>query len=816
MGTGYFSTNSAPISDESGNRIVDWLSRIPPFASLPESERKALSPAIYPEAIPEGTILFLQGTSRVENVYLVKTGILELQDRQPIETTGTNGSKESELFAPQCEGFLLDLAHQSRILSEGDIFGATSMLLNAGLADKSVKARRDTVLWVVPGHVFLDLCNRHPVVTEFFTGTFTRKMMDASYASMIVSRQARSFLQDIAPFSFLPEAEIARIASELSIVFHPQNHVIFSQGSSEIAYLVLIQKGAAERYFEEGNHLILHDRMGEGSLYGGISMLLNNAIAIRSLKATENTYCYVWPKERFLETCNRFEHFRAFFTDTFGKWMLDRSYAAIVAQMIHAGETTAPSHLDQPIEGIYQANIVHCPMDMPIRTVAERMGHHRCSSILVTDRQGKFIGIVTESDLRKKVIAAGLDIQEPVAAIMSSPLRGISPKVPIFDAMMVMMQQGVKHLAITDARDTVVGILTNRDILAARGHSPLNLMREIQASGSLDEMARLHRQLPAVIQHLIRCGAKAENLTRMITTVSDMILVKILDMAIETIGPPPCRFAFMVLGSEGRKEQTLKTDQDNAILYEDPPESSGETVRSYFLALGETVCNWLNQAGYEFCQGGVMAKNPLWCQPVSVWKRYFSNWTHQAEAEDLLQASIFFDFRGGYGDMALVRDLRRYLMETLLGWAGFFRHMTENALYFRPPVGFFRNFVVQSKGEYRDSLDIKSAMMPIIDIIRIYALKYGVAETNTPERMLQLVHRKKLAWEAYKEMEHAYGFLMQLRFSRQVHGLLIDRTEANNFVNPKELTQIERTMLKEIFIRIERMQQHVRFEFIGS
>jgi CBS domain-containing protein len=555
--------------------------------------------------------------------------------------------------------------------------------------------------------------------------------------------------------------------------------------------------------------------MGEGSLYGGISILLNNAIAIRSLKATEDTYCYVWPKQRFLETCNRFEHFRAYFTDTFGKWMLDRSYAAIVAQMIHPGEK-ASGHPDQSIEGIYQREIVHCPMDMSIRSVAERMGQHRCSSVLLTDRQGKFIGIVTDSDLRKKVIAVGLDIQEPVAAIMSSPLRGISPKVPIFDALMVMMQQGVKHLAITNAQDTVVGILTNRDILTARGHSPLNLMREIQASDSLDEMAHLHKQLPAVIQHLIRGGAKAEHLTRLITTVSDMILVKILDRTIETIGRPPCRFAFMVLGSEGRKEQTLKTDQDNAIIYEDPPESSAETVRSYFLELGDTVCSRLNQVGYDFCQGGVMAKNPLWCQPVSVWKRYFSNWTHQAEAEDLLQASIFFDFRGGYGDMALVRDLRRYLMETLLGWAGFFRHMTENALYFRPPVGFFRNFVVQSKGEYRDSLDIKSAMMPIIDIIRIYALKYGVAETNTPERMLQLYHRKKLAWEAYNELEHAYGFLMQLRFSRQVHALLIDRTEANNFINPKELTQIERTMLKEIFIRIERMQQHIRFEFIGS
>ncbi len=168
--------------------------------------------------------------------------------------------------------------------------------------------------------------------------------------------------------------------------------------------------------------------------------------------------------------------------------------------------------------------------------------------------------------------------------------------------------------------------------------------------------------MPAVVQNLIRNGAKAKNLTRLITTVSDTILVKLLDMAIARIGQPPCRFAFMVMGSEGRMEQTLKTDQDNAIIYEDPSESSAEEVRAYFMALAETVCTWLDQVGYDFCKGDVMAKNPKWCQPVSVWKQYFSNWTHQAEAEDLLQASIFFDFRGGYGDMAIVSDLRQYLM----------------------------------------------------------------------------------------------------------------------------------------------------------
>lgn len=792
MGDQYFSTAPDPgASVTMDYRTVAWLSQIPPFASLPESELEAIINAIHVEVVPQGTIMFLQGRSQVENIYIVKSGMLELHDHQPGERI------------------------QKRALKEGGIFGGISMLLNAGVSLKTAKATRVSTFYVIPGGAFQDICNRYPFVPRFFVDSFSQKMMDASHDSMVVSGQAEQFLLSIDPFSFLPESELARIASELSVVYHPKKQVVFTQGISRIDALYIIQKGATERYFEESNHIRLHDQISEGSLFGGISMLLNNSIAIRSLKTTENTYFYTWPRQQFLDVCNRFESFSDYFTDTFGKRMLDRSYASIVAQTIHPREESF-LYLNRSIESIYQRNIVYCLIDMTIQSAAELMTRLRCSSILVKNAVGDFIGIVTDNDLRKKVIATGLSILEPISAIMSTPLRSISQKALVFEALMSMIQENVKHMAVIGPNDKVVGIITNKDILDSQGQSPLFLIREIQSSDSLDEISHLHKQLPAVIQNLIRNGAKAENLTRLITTISDTILVKLLDMAIEKIGQPPCRFAFMVMGSEGRKEQTLKTDQDNAIVYEDPSESFAKDVRSYFMSLGETVCTWLDQVGYELCKGNVMAKNPQWCQPVSVWKQYFTTWTRQAEAEDLLQASIFFDFRCGYGDTTIVSDLRQYLMDTLLGWAGFFRHMTENALHFKPPLGFFRNFIVESRGEHRDAFDIKRALMPIIDIIRIYSLKYGIAETNTHERMLQLYHKKKLTWETYSELEHAYGFLMQLRFSRQANAVLVDGTGPNNYVNPKKLTRIEQTMLKEIFNRIDKMQKLISFEFTGS
>ena len=180
-----------------------------------------------------------------------------------------------------------------------------------------------------------------------------------------------------------------------------------------------------------------------------------------------------------------------------------------------------------------------------------------------------------------------------------------------------------------------------------------------------------------------------------------------------------------------------------------------------------------------------------------------------------LQSSIFFDFRGGYGDKDLIDHLREFLFDSLGGWSGFFRHLTENALHFKPPIGFFRNFVVESKGEHRDSFDIKNAMMPIVDFARIYALKNRIEETNTQERLNQLYLRKILSWQDYNEIELVYSFLMQMRFMRQVTSVIEENEKPDNYINPKKLSSIEQTMLKEIFKSIEKFQSKLSFEFTG-
>ena len=772
------------------NQIYKFLSESPLFSKLPKKEIAFVADEIKVKKYPKSTILAVQGRTKLDCVYIVKTGSMELF----FEAEGQKRIKSN--------------------LKPGETFGGVSILMNAGISVRTVQVIADATLLALPQKKFLALCTRNKSLYEHFAGRFRSQMSNDTYASIVAIGQALHFISGLVPFTFLPEEEINRITESISIINYPQETMLFIQGQSKLEYLYIIKRGAAERYFEENDEKTLRGVLGEGDMYGGISILMNKGIAIRTLRVTEDAYFYILSKEIFLDICHNYSAFSDYFTDTFGKRMLDRSYAEIIASNFKPTEIS-PEFFNQSVASIVNRELVYCDHEMPIQAAAAVMSQHNSSSIFIRDSAGDFVGVVTDNDLRNKVTATGYDILKPVSDIMTSPLVSVPSQALIFETMMEMMQKNIKHLAIRDANDKVVGIITNRDLLKAQGQSPFFIVREIAQARFVNQIVQVHRQVPKLVQALINTGAKAQNVTRFLTTVSDAILQKLIGFAIDEMGPPPARFVFMILGSEGRKEQTLKTDQDNAIIIEDLPDTAAQEVMEYFTKFSESVCGWLDEVGYDFCKGGVMAKNPRWCQPLKVWKKYFTNWIHTAEPEALLQASIFFDFRGAYGDTALIDDLRDHLFKSLVGWPGFFRHMAENAMFFTPPIGFFRNFLVESEGEHRDSFDIKAAMQPVVDYARIYALNHRIAETNTLGRLRDLLDQKKISAQQFQELDTVYSYLMQQRFVRQVRASIEENGKPDNYINPKKLSRIEQTTLKEIFKRIEKFQAKLSFDFTG-
>ncbi|MBF0112338.1 MAG: cyclic nucleotide-binding domain-containing protein [Desulfamplus sp.] len=777
----------------SNENIIKMLFHIPPFSSLSKNEIHKIAKHAALKFYPKDTIICQQERTKLEFIYIIQSGEIEIYYED----------KDNKI--------------QINFLKEGEILGAISLLMNSGISVRTAKVLIDAMVYTIPVEIFQEICKKYGFFYNYFEDIFNQQIVDQSYAATIASNQAFEFLSPIIPFSFLTDKEIQMAATKLSLLFYPKGTKILTQSVSQIESLYIIRSGAVERYFEEPTRNNLNTLMSEGELFGGISMLINNSISIRSLRTTEDTYFYTLPKSYFLELCNRYKEFLEYFTDTFGKRMLDSSYASIVAKTIQPLEESH-QFLNYKVDRLYQNNLVYCDVDTSIQSAAAIMSKNRCSSILVKGGNSKFIGIVTDCDLREKVIANGLNINSPVERIISSPLKCISSQSLVVEALMSMMQSNIKHLGVTtsDSNDEVIGIITNKDIMTIQSHSPLFLIREISLATDIDKLKHHCQRLPMVIQSLISNGAKSRNLTRLITTISDAILNKLIEFAILQEGQPPCNFAFMVLGSEGRKEQTLKTDQDNAIIFDDATGASIEVLQAYFLKLGKTICRWLNHVGYEYCKGEIMAQNPKWCQPLSVWKRYFLSWMRAVEPDDLLKSTIFFDFRFAYGDSKLVDDLRAFLINSLAQYPFFLHHLARNAQQIKPPIGFFRNFIVQSKGEHRDSFDIKKAMVPIVDFARIYALKHGISETNTQDRLYQLYINKKLRWESYNELEHAYSFLMQLRFARQINGVIVEKSEPDNYINPKKLTRIEQTMLKEIFSRIDTMQTEMELSISAS
>lgn len=331
----------------------------------------------------------------------------------------------------------------------------------------------------------------------------------------------------------------------------------------------------------------------------------------------------------------------------------------------------------------------------------------------------------------------------------------------------------------------------------------------------LEQIIEKRNKMIALAKVMTDDGVNALAVTHEISRITDAILNTLIDIAIEKLGPPPADFAFMVMGSEGRMEQTLKTDQDNAIVYKDPEEGDAQQMGAYFLALGDKVCSWLDTVGYSLCKGEVMASNPQWCQPLSKWKSYFHRWTRRSTETDLLHSAIIFDFRFAYGQHGLVDALKGILFEKLDGWSRFFRDLTLNAQRFRPPISVFNNIVVESKGAHRSKFDLKYAMTPIVDFARIFALHHNIAATNTRQRLSKLHQLDVLDQATLREITRCYAHLMQFRLKCQFEALGAGQAPTNH-LNPDQLSPMEQNRLKLIFKHIKRYQLRLKMDFTGG
>lgn len=617
---------------------------------------------------------------------------------------------------------------------------------------------------------------------------------------------ACSFLRGVLPFNALDDGTLEDLARHCRVAFFPKGTLLFRAAETEITHLHLIQSGGVKAFIEdEQGEVVLKDFRGEGAYIGALS-IIRGTPATLNIETVEDTFCLLLPRDIFLGLVEKRPTFANFYLLSFSDKLVKTAYNELRYQKLprRAGEDL---YLFSVKAGDLVKTLQKVSASCSVREAAATMETYRVGSVLVhaPDDSEDIVGIVTDRDLRGKVVAAGLDLQRPVLDIMSGPVETVLSQALCFDVLLKMMATSIHHLAV-ERRGRIIGVITSHDIMLLQGHSPYYLFKEIRVQQGIEGLYVLARKIPDVIRGLIKEGAKAGNITQMIAILNDHILERLLTLLEDELGPAPLPYCWLLMGSEGRREQTFKTDQDNAIVYADPQDTAqGLAAASYFEEFAKRAIGHLVRCGYPLCPGEIMATTAKWCQPLAVWKGYFASWIGEPDPQELLHATIFFDFRCGFGEASLARELRHSLKEEAGRQELFLYHLARQCMASRVPLSFFKNFIVDKDGAHKDTLNIKhQGLTPFVNFARVLSLGHGISETNTLSRLQALYDAEVLTPELWKMATEAYELQMQQRLLHQL-SQIEEGQEPDNHIHPNQLSDLEKRMLKAAFTVIERL-----------
>jgi len=437
-----------------------------------------------------------------------------------------------------------------------------------------------------------------------------------------------------------------------------------------------------------------------------------------------------------------------------------------------------------------------------IREAAETMTREQVSSLMVaTDDQLK--GIVTDRDLRCRVIAQGLPPDRAVGDIMTPTPVTVEAHSNAHEALLIMARNRIHHLPVLQD-EKIIGMITATDLEKRRSTSPLHLISDVYRQQDIDGLIDTSQRLPSMVVTLVEANASAHSIGHLVSSIGEAITCRLLMLAEQRFGPPPIPYAWLTGGSMARRDQTAHSDQDNCLLLADTYRA--EEHGAYFKDLSDFVCDALDACGYVYCPGEVMAKTKKWLQPFSVWESYFDQWIDQPDPKALMHACIFFDLRCLYGDLALFKALQTYILEKASRNRIFHAYMAANAMTHEPPLGFLRNFVLIRGGEHDRTLDLKhNGVVPIIDLARVHALAGGVAVVNTRDRLEAAASRGALSPDGAANLRDALEFIGTVRLRHQACQIKAGK-QPDNFMSPRDLSPFERNHLKDAFAVVRKIQ----------
>jgi len=625
--------------------------------------------------------------------------------------------------------------------------------------------------------------------------------------SMILTVATR--LARHAPFDRLDPELLKRVARSIRIRYLEPDEIVFEGGHKPKPEFYVVVKGEIAITQDIDGEQVLIDVCDGGDTFGVRALLADRAY-LATAQAKEDTLLYVLPKEQLDELLRDEPRVALFFAAGFAAdlpQVRDVNRLVAVREARRHDKQTSSSDDTRRVDPV--RDVLTCEPGTTIRQGAAMMGERNVGSILIVDEGRRPIGIVTDSDLRSKVVACGTDVTAPISDIMSAPVLTIDDQATLSSMIATVMRKHLHHFAVTEdgtPETAVVGIVSEHDILKTQGSHPTVILSELGRSKTKQRLRALRDQAEDLLRQYLQDEVGMGFLSNMISEINDTLIRRAIRLSLDEMADrgsePPVPFCWLALGSEGREEQLLRTDQDNAILYADPGDDDGAASR-FFLELGERVVDVLVEAGFERCPGDVMASNPKWNQSLDAWKRCFSEWIREPENIAVMHTNIFFDFRPVWGDTALAAELKRHIFGRIEDNRLFLAFQARNAVRNPPPLSFFRNMVVERSGEHRDAFDIKArAMTPLADAARVLIYDFGIeVYGSTAERWQAIAESNENLARLAGEAAMAYEILMRIR---AIEGLT--RGSSGRYVHIKELNKLERQTLRNTFSVVKDVQ----------
>ncbi len=468
----------------------------------------------------------------------------------------------------------------------------------------------------------------------------------------------------------------------------------------------------------------------------------------------------------------------------------------------------------QPVGNLGKPLLI-CDLDTSLQDLSKKMTENSTDFALIKANSGEIIGYINDVIIRTRTISEENCSKIKSYQFMSSPVPVIKENSMVLDALNTFKTKHTDFLVIQNNNNEYTAYINKKDILILQDFIPVSLINNIEKSDSVNELKEIREQFVLNLIPVINHNTHSSIIFQNLSMIADLLCKKIISLTIDEIGEPPAPFTFLSLGSEGRQEQTLKTDQDNALIYINPDKKPEKELKTYFDEFSNKVCTYLDKIGYNFCTGDVMAMNSDWCQPLSVWKKYFDKWINNGKAQDLLNISIFFDFRLVYGDENITSELEKYINELTNKNPAYLYLLAQNAQTQKPQVGFWGNILLETAGSPPETVDIKKAIMPIVSFARIYALKHNLTELNTIER-LEILHDKEiLKYAIYKDISQAFNYLAIIRLQHQT-SLIGKNANPDNLINTKMLSDLDKTILKKVLSYINNMLSILNYDFKGE